>query len=545
MSKVAHYLQEHVLGEVTTSPDARRFFATDNSIFSVAPSLIVYPRNENDVRKTARFTWQLAERGRIIPITARGAGTDMSGGALGNGIVLAFPAHMNRIIELDPKTGVVVVEPGLNYGRLQQTLQTHERFLPPYPASIEYSTVGGAVGNNASGEKSVKYGVTLDYVKSLRVVLANGEVIQTRRLSKRELSKKLGLTTFEGEIYRSLDTLLEENRETVAKTILGVSKNVAGYNLADVKRRDGSFDLTPLFVGAQGTLGVITEVTLETETHNPETVLFAAAFSSVEEACTVVEKLRALPNVPSAIEMVDGYLLDIVRELNPNQLKGIVPKPTPSIMLIVEVDDNNDRHRKKKLKRIRTIFEQHATSYEEESELARQAKLWKIRHASASILAHSVGQLKPVPIVEDGIVPLPKLKEFIAGVYQLFAELKLDVSIWGHAGDGNLHVQPFLDISQLGDRQKAFRLMDAYYDLVMSLGGSTTGQHNDGRVRGAYLEKLYGGEVYQLLQKTKQIFDPYNILNPGVKINISLDEVRPLLRNVYSLDHLYNHMPRS
>src|SRR3954467_10270224 len=160
MSKVAHYLQEHLLGEVMASADARRYFATDGSIFSVSPSLVVYPRNENDVRKTARFAWQLAERGRVIPITARGSGTDQSGAALGSGIMLVFPAHMNRIVELDPKSGIVTMEPGLNFGRLQQTLHTHERFLPPFPASYEYSTIGGAVANNAAGEKSVKYGAT-------------------------------------------------------------------------------------------------------------------------------------------------------------------------------------------------------------------------------------------------------------------------------------------------------------------------------------------------------------------------------------------------
>ncbi|HYH75046.1 MAG TPA: FAD-dependent oxidoreductase, partial [Candidatus Saccharimonadales bacterium] len=158
MSKVAHYLQEHVMGEVMTSPDARRYFATDASVLSLTPALIVYPRNENDVRKTARFTWQLAERGRVIPITARGAGTDLGGGAIGSGIILAFPAHMHRVLELDDKSGVVTVEPGINYAKLQQTLHTHDRFLPPYPASMEYSTIGGAVANNASGEKSVKYG---------------------------------------------------------------------------------------------------------------------------------------------------------------------------------------------------------------------------------------------------------------------------------------------------------------------------------------------------------------------------------------------------
>src|SRR3982751_3376781 len=139
MSKVAHYLQEHLTGEVITSPDARRYFATDGSVFTITPSIIVYPRSENDVRKTARFSWQLAERGRVIPITARGAGTDQAGAALGSGIMMVFPAHMNRILELDNKTGTVTVEPGIIYGKLQQTLHTHNRFLPPFPASLEYS----------------------------------------------------------------------------------------------------------------------------------------------------------------------------------------------------------------------------------------------------------------------------------------------------------------------------------------------------------------------------------------------------------------------
>lgn len=137
MSKVAHYLQEHLSGEVITNTDARKYFATDGSVFEVEPAIIVYPRNENDVRKATRFTWQLAERGRRVPITARGAGTDQSGAAIGEGIILVFPAHMNRILEFDAKTGAVTVEPGLNYGKMQQALFTHGKFLPPFPASIE------------------------------------------------------------------------------------------------------------------------------------------------------------------------------------------------------------------------------------------------------------------------------------------------------------------------------------------------------------------------------------------------------------------------
>ena len=545
MSKVAHYLQEHLMGEVTVSADARRYFSTDGSVLTLMPLLIVYPRNENDVRKTARFTWQLAERGRIIPMTARGAGTDQAGAALGSGIILAFPAHMNRVLELDDKTGVVAVEPGANYGKLQQTLHTHDRFLPPFPASLEYCTIGGAVANNASGEKTFKYGDTRGYVRSLHVVLANGELIETGRLNKRDLSKKLGLSTFEGEVYRALDALLEENQGLLEKSALSVTKNSAGYALAQVRRKDGSFDLTPLLVGSQGTLGIITEVAFDTEQYNADTALFVGFFDSIQAAQAAVLEFRTLPELPSAIEMVDDQLLDLVDKLNANQLKGIVEKPFPRMTLLVEFDTANERAQKKLLKKARKIFEKHAKSHRLETDPLQKEQLWKIRHSSATVVAHSEGNLKAVPIIEDGVVPIEKFSEYLDGVYELFAKQHLHAAVWGHAGDANLHMQPFLDLAQVGDRQKAFRLIDDYYNLVIGLGGSTSGEHNDGRLRGPYLEKLYGPEIYALFQKVKQIFDPYGTMNPGVKINVSLDQVKPLLRQTYTLDHLHDHMPHS
>lgn len=545
MSKVAHYLQEHLLGEVTESTDARKFFATDNSIFSVTPSVIVYPRNENDVRKTARFSWQLAERGRTIAITPRGAGTDYSGGALGSGVVVVFPAHMNRVVQLDTKTGTIVVEPGLNYGRLQQTLHTHERFLPPYPASIEYSTIGGAVSNNAGGEKSFKYGSTQEYVKGLRLVLANGEVITTGLLHKRELSKKLGLSTFEGEIYRQLDALIEENKTTIESMRRAVTKNTAGYSIGEVKKANGTFDLTPLIVGSQGTLGIVSEMTLSSEEFNPETTLFMASFESIDSACDAIQELRKLPDSPSAIEMVDGHLLAFVDRLNPNQLKGSLDQPFAPVVLLIEFDSNSERLRKKCAKRARNILNKFATNFQEETDYSKQSRMWKVRQASASLLSHSEKQLKAIPIIEDAVVPPENLAQLIKGAYQLFTTAKLQVAVWGHAGDGNIHIHPFFDLSQLGDRQRAFRLYDEYYKLVISLGGTTSGQHNDGRLRAPLLPYVYGPEAYVVFQKIKKIFDPYNIMNPGVKIDVTLDAVKPLLRTDYSLDHLYNHMPRS
>ena len=200
MNKVAQYLQQHLNGEIITSPDALEYFSTDESILRITPQLALYPRSENDVRKVARFTWQLAEKGRAVPITARGMGTDQTGASLGTGIILVTPAHMNRIIELDPKTGVVTAEAGITLDKLQQVLYTHGRFLPPVSSVNQTATLGGAVSNDDSGRGSYKYGPMQRFVRSLRVVLANGEVIDTGRISKRELSKKLGLASFEGEI---------------------------------------------------------------------------------------------------------------------------------------------------------------------------------------------------------------------------------------------------------------------------------------------------------------------------------------------------------
>ena len=545
MNKVAHYLQEHLTGEVITSPDARRYFSTDGSVFSVTPSIIVYPRNENDVRKTARFTWQLAERGRVVPITARGLGTDQAGGALGSGIMLVFPAHMNRILELDGKDGSVIIEPGINYAKLQQTLHTHGRFLPPFPSSIEFSTVGGAIANNAGGEKTVKYGSTRQYVRSLRVVLANGEVIETSRLSRKDLSKKMGLATFEGEIYRSLDALIEENHELIEKMKLGVTKNSAGYALPEIKRKDGSFDLTPLMVGSQGTLAIVTEAVVETEPYNPHTTLIAAYFDNIQRAEEVVMELRKLPDLPSAIEVVDDNLLNFIDEHNPNQLKDILTKPFPKLVVLIEFDNGSDRIRKKLTKRTIKILDSAAVNYRVETEEHLKEQLWKIRHSAAAVISHTEGHAKALPIIEDGVVPVERFHDYLNNIYDLFKRLKLNVAVWGHAGDANLHMQPFLDLSQVGDRQKVFKIIEDYYTMVISLGGSTSGEHSDGRLRAPYLPKLYGEEIYGLFERVKQIFDPYNSLNPGVKIGVKIEDIKKLLRQEYSMDHLYDHLPRS
>jgi len=243
--------------------------------------------------------------------------------------------------------------------------------------------------------------------------------------------------------------------------------------------------------------------------------------------------------------MVDGHLLSFVDRLNPNQLKDVTTQPVPAMVLFVEFDDLTERQRRKNVKKASSIFDKLASEYRTATTHEDRIKLWKVRQSSASLLSHSESQLKAVPIIEDAVVPPAELSNLIKGAYQLFAAAKLQVAIWGSAGDGAIHLHPFFDLSQLGDRQRAFKLYDDYYKLVLSLGGSTSGQHNDGRLRGPLLPEMYGAEAYALFQKIKKIFDPLGILNPGVKIDVTMDQLKAELRSDYSLGHLHNHMPRS
>lgn len=545
MNKVANYLQEHLEGEVLTDAATRRYFSTDASVLTLAPNMVVYPRNTNDVRKVMRFSWQLAERGHVLPVTARGRGSDLTGAALGNGIILVFPAHMKRLLEMDTKQQQVRLQPGINYRTLQETLYTHNRFLPPYPASIDYSTIGGAIANNSAGEKSLKYGDTRKYVEKLEVVLANGELIQTGRLSKRELDRKKGETSFEAEVYRQIDGIISDNWDAIqAAAKSRVSKNSSGYDLADVKHADGSFDLTPLFVGSQGTLGIVTEAIMKLENYNPKTQLLLAEFEDLTSAHDAISLLLNL--APSALEMVDQNLLDFVTKQQPNRLKGLLESESlPAIALLVEFDDASDHARKHKVKKAQKLLRNLTNHVTVTDNYDQQQKLWAIRHMAATVTNYGEGGKAAIPIIEDGIVPHEQFQTYIEGIYALFAKYRLQPAIWGHAGDANLHVQPFMDLSKLSDRQHVLKIMEEYYDLVLKLGGSIAAEHNDGRLRAPFVEKQFGKEMTDIFVAVKQACDPSGMLNPGVKTGTDLKAIATMLRKEYTIAHLADHLPRT
>jgi FAD/FMN-containing dehydrogenase len=536
-------LRECLTGEITSSKEAREYFSTDGSVFTIMPSAVIYPQNTEDVRETVAYAHdQATKESKKFSLIARGKGTDQAGAALGDGAMVVFPAHMNKVLRITKDT--VTVQPGIIFGTLQNILHTHGRFLPPYPSSIDYATMGGAVANNTCGEKTYKYGSTADWVRNLKVVLDDGSIIETKRISKRELHRKKGLMTREGDLYRLIDGLIQDNASIIKETQPKTSKNSAGYRLGHIKGKDGSFDLSQLFIGAQGTLGIVTEMTFATAPYEPRTNLVVGYFDSLDKASEAVLKLQKLQ--PSAMEVVDYYLLDFLRKNQPETLVGVLPEgDLPRVVILVEFDNPSHFRQNLQGRAAEKVLSKLATHQRTSTNRREQERLWKIRHSAAAVIWMNNGPKKALPIIEDGCVPVEKMPEFLNNVYKILQKHKLEIAVWGHAGDANFHMQPFMDLSKKKDRETLFKVMDEYYAMVMKLGGTTAGEHNDGLLRAPYLKKLYGTDTYELFRQVKQICDPRGIFNPRIKLDVTKDDLEPLLRHEYSMKHLYDHMPRT
>jgi FAD/FMN-containing dehydrogenase len=311
--------------------------------------------------------------------------------------------------------------------------------------------------------------------------------------------------------------------------------------LWDIKRKDGSFDLSQLFVGAQGTLGIITEVQLYHVPYNPDTTLLVGYFDSVKKLQEAVVKIAPLG--PSAQEVVDRNVLEFVQVNRPAMLEGLLPEKMPEIVLLVEFDDQKLKVQDKKARQTKKILENFAYEVKASNAKLEQDQLWRIRRQAAAVIWMQNGPKKALPIIEDGIVPLDKFDEFVKDAYKLLGKYGVKVAIWGHAGNGHLHIQPFLDLGNIRDKHKVYALANEFYKMILKLGGSISGEHNDGIMRGPYLKSMYGPEIYNMFVKVKKLFDPQNILNPKSKLGASQEYGMVHLRKEYSMKHLTEHLP--
>jgi FAD/FMN-containing dehydrogenase len=536
MDKISRYLAEHITGEVVNDSKVKEYYAHDASILQVRPTVVVYPRNTEDLRKLTRFSYRMMEKGVRLPITARGNGTDQTGAAIGEGIIAVLPAHMNQVLELDEREQKIRIQPGLNFKALQDVLSTHGLYLPVHPLSYAVSTIGGAMANNASGDRSLKYGKTRDWVDRLEVVLANGELIETSRLNRNELNKKKGLPGLEGEIYRQLDGLISDNSELIDKLANRPVESNIGYAIDKVKRNDGSFDLTPLFVGSQGTLGIVSQAILRADRIPATSTLLALALKNGADVQKVVDTIRPLD--PSIFDFIDKTALDMVIKITGREPYKLLTDKPPAAIFLIEFNGN----RKAVAKAERLLADLGSVVVAETAD--DKDRLWAIRHSVNAVTRANYHNKVAVPIIEDATVPVENIGALLAAAKDLASKKFVEVAIWGHVGAGSLTVMPFVDLARLEDRQNIITLMNRYYTDVLKLDGVISGSRAEGRLRTPFGERQSGDELKELFSKIKEIFDPMGILNPNVKLGTDVRELIARFRSEYSNHRLNDHQPR-
>ncbi|MDP2629163.1 MAG: FAD-binding oxidoreductase [Candidatus Harrisonbacteria bacterium] len=533
---VAEQLKSLVKGDVLSDEETLSAFSRDASLFELRPQVVVAPKDSEDIARLVNYVSEHSGSSSHLSLTVRSGGTDMTGGPLSDSIVLDMSRSFNQILEVNSE--YARTQPGVFYRDFERETLRRDRLMPSYPASKDICTVGGMVANNSGGEKTLAYGKTEDYVMELKAVLADGKEYVFAPLKKQDLEMKMKLDTFEGQIYKKLYTLLEENKELIEQAKPQVSKNSAGYFLWNVW--DGeSFDLTKLLTGSQGTLGIITEIQfrlIQPKKLSKMLVIFMKEKDMVNLG-NIAAALAVLK--PETFESYDDNTFKLGIKFFPQMLKILKPKNiftmlwhllpelwmlitggVPKLVLMAEFTSNDEDELEKQLLKAQEAIKPFALKSRITRSEEEENEFWVIRRQSFNLLRNKIKGKQTAPFIDDIIVRPEFLPEFLPKLNALIARYKdyLVYTVAGHVGDGNFHIIPLMDLSDPAARAVIPKLSDEVYDLVNAFHGSITAEHNDGLIRTPYLEKMYGEKVYQLFEEVKKIFDPQNIFNPGKKV---------------------------
>ena len=528
-------------GDVEVSAKARDEYSRDASLFRIKPEIVVFPKDAADVCNLVSFVTKKKQGGAHISLTARSGGTDMTGGPLSDSIVMVFTRYMNRLKGLVGE--YVVVEPGMYYHDFDKETKKHGLILPSYPASREICALGGMVANNAGGEKNLTYGKTARYVKKITMVLNDGHLHVFKPLHKGEWEEKLREDGVEGDIYRRMHDLIISHRAVIEKARPVVSKNSSGYALWDVfDENRGVFDLTKVIVGSQGTLGIITDITFQLIRPNPYSALVVLFLDDMKKLGGVIKHM--MRHKPESFESYDDHTFRIAVKFFPEfaaRLKSNFFKLTisflpeiwmmltggvPKLVLLAEFTASTEKEARRMAEKAEKDMRM---SFGIRTKIARTnaeaEKYWAMRRESFNLLRKRVRGLRAAPFIDDLVVKPEQVPEFLPKLEQIINEYDdLIYTVAGHMGDGNFHVIPLMDPKNKRMKQTILEVARRVYDLVLAYHGSISGEHNDGLIRGAYVEDMFGKDMYRLFQETKYIFDPGNIFNPGKKINVSLKQ---------------------
>src|SRR3989344_1248037 len=446
-------LQKILSFEILDDPETLEKYSKDASIFKISPKVVFFPKDTEDIKEIVKYASE-----NNLSITVRSAGTDMSGAAIGEDIILDIGKYFNKLIKIDENS--TIVQPGMLYRDFEVETIKQGLILPTYPASREICTVGGMVANNAGGELELTYGPINKYLKSMKVILSDGNEYTFSSLNKDQLNNKITQDNFEGKIYSEIYNLLEENKELVEKARPKTSKNSTGYDLWEVY--DGeSFDLSKLIIGSQGTLGIITEAEFKLIKPKKHQILLRISLPDLKQLDIVVKK--TLEFKPEAFECFDDQTLNLALE--------------------------------------------HA---------------WDIS-ANFKHNNRLFAYLDMISGKKNALPKLMLLANFTSDDINEPYKDRMVYTLAGHIGDGNFHIIPLMDLSKEEVRAVIPELMEKVFKLVFEYKGSMSAEHNDGLIRGPYLPEMYGNDVYQLFKKVKEIFDPKNIFNPHKKVDATFE----------------------
>lgn len=526
-------------GDISNSQETLELYSHDASLFELKPQLVVYPKNANDLEQLVICAHLLKKELPSLSLTARSGGTCMSGGAINDSIIIDFSKFFNQIENVTKSSAQV--QPGVFYRDFEKTTLLKGALLPSFPASRELATVGGMVANNAGGEKSLEFGKTENFVNKLSVVLSDGRSHELRALNTQELTAKRQQPDFEGQIYQQMFDLLEKNYDLIKGAKPKVSKNSTGYNLWDVwDRRSGVFDLTKLFVGSQGTLGLVADIDfrlIQDKSHSGVLVCFMKNLDELGELINTVVAAK-----PASFEAFDNHTLTLAIKFFPYfrktlGWKGLIKlgfqlipdgfllfRGIPKMVLLIEFTGETPEEVAQKVHGMKLALIPYKLEATEED--STEAKAWKfriMRRESFNLLRKKVKDKHTAPFIDDLVVPPAKLVDFLPKLQAIVKKYNLLATIAGHMGDGNFHVIPLMKIEDPAERAKLQPCMREVNELVLSYGGSLSGEHNDGMIRGPWLEQMYGQEVTDLFRQTKKIFDPENIFNPHKKTDATWD----------------------
>ncbi|MEE3370387.1 MAG: FAD-linked oxidase C-terminal domain-containing protein [Planctomycetota bacterium] len=531
IEQLADTLRSRVNGEVRFDQVSRAFYSTDASVYQILPHGVVIPKSYEDV---IHVVHSCAEHG--VSITARGGGTSQAGQAVGGGVQLDFSKYLNRVIEFDPDKRTVRVQAGIVLDELNEFLKPYDLQLPLDLSTSNRATIGGMVGNNSAGTRSVVYGKTIDYVQSLTAVLSDGNVVELQAITTEQLAEFSACGDLEGNCYRIVKQLAAEHATEIRRRYPNILRRVGGYNLdafvdtSDATQAplpgppkrpelapdcDADFNLARLIVGAEGTLALVLEVCLRLVPRPKTRTLCTIQFHDLLEALGATPAI--LEHGPAAVELVDRFILDTTRGKPQFEPFREFIEGDPAAVLIVEFLSDEECDLAPQVDRLEQALDDLGLGYRFHRAHAanEQGRIWGLRRAALGLSMSQRGDAKAISFVEDTAVAPERLRDYIARFIAILENHQLTAGFYAHASVGLLHIRPVVNMKTAEGVEHFEQVATEVADLVLEFGGAVSGEHGDGLARSPFQEKMFGPTLYQAFRKIKHTFDPDNVFNPG------------------------------